>query len=204
MIAVIDVTGNNLTSLSNALQRLGVNYQLTHCEKVIQQASHVILPGVGTAQAGMKALHDYHLVDVLKALTQPLLGICLGMQLMLEHSEEGDVACLGLMPGRVERLVPRVGYPVPHMGWNQLNWPQPSIWQQGLDPSPFVYFVHSYAVAQGVNTVATCEYTAPFSAIIQHDNRVGMQFHPEKSSAAGLQLLRSFCNSSVSEFFLGL
>ncbi|AWN74567.1 imidazole glycerol phosphate synthase subunit HisH [Legionella anisa] len=194
MIAIIDVSGTNLTSLVNALKRLGFNYQLTHDAKEIETASHVILPGVGTAAYGMNALRQYKLIDVITSLEQPLLGICLGMQLLFESSEEGDVRCLGMLPGRVQRLRQQEGYPVPHMGWNQLQWCTKTFLQQGLKEHDYVYFVHSYALGESQYALAHCEYNEPFTAIIQKNNIWGMQFHPEKSAETGMTLLNNFCN----------
>lgn len=194
MIAVIDVSGNNLTSLGNALSRLGFDYVLTHDAQEINQASHVILPGVGTAVYGMQALAQHDLVRVLQSLTQPLLGICLGMQLLLDTSEEGDIACLGLIPGIAKRLPSTAHFPVPHMGWNQLQWCQQSPLQEGLNKQDHVYFVHSYALSSAEHAVARCNYSETFSAIIHKDNVWGMQFHPEKSAAVGMTLLKNFCN----------
>ncbi|KTD67933.1 imidazole glycerol phosphate synthase subunit HisH [Legionella steelei] len=195
MIAVIDVSGTNLTSLGNALTRLGLNYQLTHDAKEISKASHVILPGVGTAAYGMNALRQYDLVDVITSLEQPLLGICLGMQLLFESSEEYDVRCLGMLPGKIQRLHQQDGYPVPHMGWNQLQWRTETFLKQGLAEQDYVYFVHSYALGESQYALAYCEYSEPFTAIIQKNNIWGMQFHPEKSAEVGMTLLKNFCNN---------
>ncbi|VEG90462.1 imidazole glycerol phosphate synthase subunit HisH [Legionella spiritensis] len=192
MIAVIDVCGNNLASLGYALKRLGYEYQLTHDKKTIQSASHVILPGVGAAHTGMQALIEHGLVDTLKSLRQPLLGICLGMQLLFEYSEEQQTACLGLLPGTIRRLpvIPR--HPLPHMGWNRLIWRRPSPLQRGLTGQEYVYFVHSYALLTDDHALAVCHYSQPFTAIVQSKTVCGMQFHPEKSSDAGLILLNNF------------
>lgn len=195
MIAVIDVSGTNLTSLGNALTRLGLNYQLTHDAKEISKASHVILPGVGTAAYGMNALRQYDLVDVITSLEQPLLGICLGMQLLFESSEEYDVRCLGMLPGKIQRLHQQDGYPVPHMGWNQLQWRTETFLKQGLAEQDYVYFVHSYALGESQYALSYCEYSEPFTAIIQKNNIWGMQFHPEKSAEVGMTLLKNFCNN---------
>ncbi|KTC86482.1 imidazole glycerol phosphate synthase subunit HisH [Legionella brunensis] len=192
MIAVIDVTGNNLTSLGNAIKQLGHEFILTHDSEKIKKASHVILPGVGAATAAMEALEQYQLIDVLSEISQPLLGICLGMQLLLEHSEEGNVDCLNLIPGHVKRLSPRDNQPIPHMGWNQLVWKKDSPLAQGLAPKDYVYFVHSYALLTTENTLASCRYSQEFTAIVNYQNIYGMQFHPEKSAETGLKLLNNF------------
>ena len=193
MIAVIDVSGTNLTSIVNALKRLGFNYQLTHDARKIHRASHVILPGVGTAAFGMNALRQHQLIDVMTSLKQPLLGICLGMQLLLESSEEGNVPCLGLIPGKAQRLCSKNGYPVPHMGWNQLQWRKTTFLRHELNEEDYVYFVHSYALKDSEYALARCDYGEPFSAIIQKDTIWGMQFHPEKSAETGMMLLKNFC-----------
>lgn len=195
MIAIIDVSGNNLRSIGNAIKRLNLDYVLTHEPDVIATASHIILPGVGNAQTGMKALAEHGLVDVLQQAQQPMLGICLGMQLFFEYSEEGDVACLGRLPGKVERLAKDPAYPVPHMGWNKLLWSGESFLNRGIEKDAYVYFVHSYAhVAQvdSPHAVASCAYGQSFTAIVAKDNICGMQFHPEKSADTGLQLLANF------------
>lgn len=197
MIAIIDVSGNNLTSLANAVKGLGYNYKLTHDEQEIQAASHVILPGVGAASYGMNALREHGLDKVLPELTQPILGICLGMQLLLEHSEEGDVDCLGLIPGTAELITKTEHYPVPHMGWNQLKWCQRSLLQQGLDEQEIVYFVHSYALKESPYTLASCNYKDDFSAIINKSHIYGMQFHPEKSAGTGMTLLNNFLSLEI-------
>lgn len=193
MIAIIDVSGNNLTSLTNAIERLKVDFVLTHEARVVEQASHVILPGVGTAVSGMNALISHGLVDVLKNLRQPVLGICLGMQLLLEYSEEGEVECLGVIPGRAQFLKASKNHPVPHMGWNRLSWCLPSPMQQNVKPDDYVYFVHGFALKTTEYALASCTYDEKFSAIVQNNNFYGMQFHPEKSAAVGMNLLKNFC-----------
>ncbi|KTD82687.1 imidazole glycerol phosphate synthase subunit HisH [Legionella waltersii] len=192
MIAIIDITGNNLTSLSNAIARLGYSYQLTHDSDQIQNARSVILPGVGTALSGMNALNNYGLVDLIRSLKQPVLGICLGMQLLLKHSEEENVDCLGLIPGTATKLSPNKQNPVPHMGWNKLLWTKKSVLASDLSPEEYVYFVHSYAMKNSEYAVARCQYTEEFTAIVNKDNFFGMQFHPEKSAETGLTLLKNF------------
>ncbi|ASQ46129.1 imidazole glycerol phosphate synthase subunit HisH [Legionella clemsonensis] len=192
MIAVIDIAGNNLTSLTNAIMQLGYQYILTHDRTQIKEASHVILPGVGTAAFAMAALQRYQLIDTLSELSQPLLGICLGMQLLMEYSEEDHIVCLKRIPGHVKRLTSRENYPVPHMGWNQLIWQKDSPLAQGLTANDYVYFVHSYALFEAENAIARCQYSQEFTAIVQHQNVFGMQFHPEKSATVGLKLLNNF------------
>lgn len=193
MIAVIDVSGNNLSSLANALKRLNYDYVLTHEASQIRNASHVILPGVGTARYGMDALREWDLPEVIQTLKQPVLGICLGMQLLVDYSEEDDVACLGIIPGTARLLAPKKAHhPVPHMGWNQLRWTQDSQLSEGLKLDDYVYFVHSYAIDSDAHCLARCNYGEDFSAIIHKNNVYGMQFHPEKSADVGMRLLKNF------------
>lgn len=194
MIAIIDVTGSNLSSLTNAIKRLGYEYLLTHNKDELSQASHLILPGVGAAPAAMRALKEHQLVESLRQWKKPLLGICLGMQLLFESSEEGEVDCLNLIPGRIKRLPTLAGHPVPHMGWSRLNWAKNTVLSQGLTDQDYVYFVHSYALLESDYRLASCQYSVNFSAIIQHENKIGMQFHPEKSADLGLKLLNNFLN----------
>lgn len=192
MIAVIDLSGNNLSSITNALKQLGYDYKLTHQPEDLFTASHVILPGVGAAATAMRALHDYQLVEVLRQLKQPLLGICLGMQLLLEYSEEGEVDCLNLIPGIAKRLPAIENHPVPHMGWSRLLWTQDTPLSQSLKAQDYVYFVHSYALLSDNFALAQCQYSEKFTAIVHHKNVYGMQFHPEKSAETGLKLLNNF------------
>lgn len=196
MIAIIDVSGNNLTSVAHAVKRLGYTAVLTHDRQKLADASHIILPGVGTAASGMAALEQYDLIEPLCTTSKPLLGICLGMQLLLDYSEEDNVSCLGLIRGSAKRLNPEVNMPVPHMGWNSLEWIKNSSLAQGLKSKSWMYFVHSYALSITQNTLASCTYSQIFSAIINKNNIYGMQFHPEKSADDGLILLKNFLELS--------
>jgi glutamine amidotransferase len=201
MIAVIDVTGNNLTSIANALARLGFKSCLTHDPKIIERATHVILPGVGTVGAAMKALQQHQLVEVICGLTQPLLGICVGMQVLFECSEEGGaqgVAGLGLLSGQVQRLPSAPGFPVPHMGWNHVQWNSECSLKKGLGDQDYFYFVHSYAFLSQENGIASCRYSTPFTAVVQKNHIYGVQFHPEKSAHAGMTLLNNFLALTIS------
>lgn len=203
---VVDAGGANLGSVVFALERLGARVSVSADPGEISRAPRVILPGVGSAVAGMARLHQLGLVDVLRGLRQPLLGICLGMQLLYESSDEGDVACLGLLPGRVTRLRGATGSPVgvrvPHMGWNRLHIARPDPLLAGLEDGAHVYFVHSYAAAisdtastdttSADTTLAWSEHCHRFAAVVSSGNRCGMQFHPERSGAAGQRLLRNF------------
>jgi imidazole glycerol-phosphate synthase subunit HisH len=195
-VAVIDSGGANLGSVRHALDRLGVESVLTRDAAAIRSASHVILPGVGAAASAMRALDQAGLVDVIRSLTQPVLGICLGLQLLYERSAEGDVECLGLLPGRVERLEAAPGLRLPHMGWNRLCWRQDDALAAGLEGSEWFYFVHSYAAPLD-HAVASSEHGREFAAVIRHGNFTACQFHPEKSAGPGARLLRNFLYQST-------
>jgi glutamine amidotransferase len=194
MLALIDSGLANLFSVEAALARLGVEVARTDDAATIRRADRVILPGVGAAGPAMEGLRTKGLVDVIRGLNVPTLGICLGLQLMFEASDEGEGAIgLGLLPGRVERLPNGPEGPIPHMGWNDLTFDAPEHpLLRGLTPGCFVYFVHSFAVAPNDATVATCRYTAPFTAIAARGNFMGCQFHPERSGAVGSHVLRNF------------
>lgn len=191
-VVLVDAGGTNIGSVRYALQRLGADATLTSDAGAIRAASHVILPGVGAAAPGMRRLREAGLVDVLRGLTQPVLGVCLGMQLLCERSEEGDTACLGVIPVPVRRFVDAPGLRVPHMGWNTLRVTTPHPLVDGLRDGESAYFVHSYAVPTGAHALAESEHGERFAAIVAHGNFMGMQFHPERSAAVGAQLLRNF------------
>jgi len=191
-VVLVDAGGTNIGSVRYALQRLGVEAPLTADAATIRAAAKVILPGVGAAGPAMARLRALGLVDLLRGLTQPVLGVCLGMQLLCAHSEEGDVDCLGLIPATVRRLAPAPGLRVPHMGWNRLRLRGTHPLLDGLGHDAQAYFVHSYAVPVGIDTLATAEHGAAFSAIVARGNFFGMQFHPERSAAVGARLLRNF------------
>ena len=191
-LAIIDSGGANIASLQLAVERLGVPADLTTDPARLHSASHVILPGVGAAADCMSRLQSAGLVDTIRGLRQPLLGICVGMQLLFESSEEGDVTCLGMLPGRVRRLPNRGDLPVPHMGWNQLEFDTGSPLLNDINVGDYVYFVHSYAAPLTAATLATTNYGESFSAVVQQNNVYGAQFHPERSAQVGAQLLRNF------------
>lgn len=191
-VVLVDAGGTNIGSVRYALQRLGLEAPLTSDPAVIRAAGKVILPGVGAAGPAMARLRALGLVDVLRGLTQPVLGVCLGMQLLCARSEEGEVDCLGLVPAVVRRLQPAPGVRVPHMGWNRLRACGAHPLLKGLESDAQAYFVHSYAVPPGDYTLASTEHGAAFSAVIARGNFFGMQFHPERSSAVGARLLRNF------------
>lgn len=191
-LAIIDSGGANIASLRFALQRLGIEAELTTDPVRLNAASHVLLPGVGAAADCMGRLQAAGLVETIRALQRPLLGICVGMQLLFESSAEGNVACLGLLPGRVERFAEREGLPVPHMGWNQLALRRASPLLRDIENGDYVYFVHSYAAPVSDLTLATTDYGAPFSAVVQRGHVYGVQFHPERSASVGAQVLKNF------------
>ena len=191
-VAIIANGGANIASLRFALDRLGASSQLTTDVDELRRAPRVILPGVGAAADAMERLHALGLAPVIPTLTQPVLGICLGMQLLFEGSEEGDTECLGIFPARVTRFPDRQGFPVPHMGWNQLVPQTGSPLTRGLGDDAYLYFVHSYAAPVGPWTEAVTDYGGEFSALVRHANFHGAQFHPERSSRAGQRLLANF------------
>jgi glutamine amidotransferase len=184
-VVLLDSGGANIGSVRAALARLGVDAPVTSDAATVRGADRVILPGVGAAGPAMAMLRSNGLDAVIPTLTQPLLGICLGMQLLFEASDEGDVACLGLLPGRARRFDPARCGRVPHMGWNALLPRRASPLTAGLGPDAYAYFVHSYAVAESEDTVAACDYGGGFSAVVNRGNVFGVQFHPEKSAEAG-------------------
>jgi glutamine amidotransferase len=191
-LAIIDSGGANIASVLYAIERLGVKAELTTDPEHVRAATHVILPGVGAAADCMTRLQNTSLIDTIKQIRQPLLGVCVGMQLLFESSEEGDVECLGMLPGRVRRFPDRTGLPVPHMGWNQLNVLKPTLLMQGVHANDYVYFVHSYAAPISEYTLASTDYGAEFSAVVQKGNVYGVQFHPERSARVGAIILRNF------------
>ncbi|MFC5569274.1 imidazole glycerol phosphate synthase subunit HisH [Lysobacter yangpyeongensis] len=196
-VALIDAGGANIGSVCYALERLGVDARLTADVEAIRRADRVILPGVGAAGAGMARLRALGLVDVVRELTQPLLGICLGMQLLFESSEENDTQCLGLMPGRVRRLSAGEGVRVPHMGWNRLQSRRDDALLAGLESGAHAYFVHSYAAPVGEDTLATTTHGEEFSAVVRRGRCWGAQFHPERSASAGARLLENFLSERL-------
>jgi imidazole glycerol-phosphate synthase subunit HisH len=191
-IAIVANGGANIASLQFALQRLEVGSAVTADAAEIRAASHVILPGVGAAADAMARLRQSGLDSVIATLRQPVLGICLGMQLLYESSQEGDARCLGIIPGRASRFPTAGARPVPHMGWNTLDIRRPCALLAGLADGDYAYFVHSYALEVSEATVASTGYGAPFSACVQWRNFYGAQFHPERSAAVGSRLLKNF------------
>jgi len=193
---VIDSGGANLASLRYALQRLGAEVTVSLDPAVIEQADRVLLPGVGAAGAAMQRLQAAGIVPILRELRKPLLGICLGMQLLFEYSAEDDTATLGLLTGRVERLPATPELPAPHMGWNTLTALGAEPLLHGLQSTDRCYFVHGYFASGALpDVVATSDYGRSIAAVVRRGHIAGVQFHPERSGAVGAAILRNFLNS---------
>ncbi|MFI3280528.1 MAG: imidazole glycerol phosphate synthase subunit HisH [Rikenellaceae bacterium] len=191
MIAVIDYDTGNLRSVANALKRLGAEFCVTDDPQKIAAASKVLLPGVGEAQSAMCKLSERSLVEVIKSLQQPTLGICIGVQLMCQYSEEGDTECMGIFDSSVRRFPSDSGLKVPHMGWNSIEQLTGPLFE-GIDQGSYIYYVHSYAPELSSQTIATTNYGLDFSAALCRDNFYGTQFHPEKSGEIGEKILSNF------------
>ena len=193
---IIDSGGANIASLRVALSRLGMDSVVTTDHGVIQRAPRVFLPGVGSAHDAMSRLRIAGLDRLIPTLKQPLLGICLGMQILFDRSDEGPANTLGAIPGSVDKLHSAPGLPVPHMGWNQLVQTKPDPLLDGVSALDYVYFVHSYAVPAGDFTVASTDYGSNFTAVARRDNFCGTQFHPERSGVVGARILANFLKAS--------
>lgn len=195
-VLIIDTGCANIASVSFALKRLGMQVDVSSDPALIQKAQRVILPGVGSAPAAMTSIRNKGLLSCIQSLKQPVLGVCLGMQLMVSESAEnvlGDnnyVSCLNLIKGCVEKMQVS-NLRLPHMGWNQVSWQDNELFTD-IDQGSYFYFVHGYAIAEYEHTLAVCEYHQRFSAAINRDNFFGVQFHPERSSDVGAQLLKNF------------
>jgi glutamine amidotransferase len=193
-IVIVNTGCANISSVKFAVERLGVTVQVSDDLAIIKRADKVFLPGVGSANAAMASIEQKNLVNCIQGLQQPVLGICLGMQLMVEKSAEslsGSTPCLNLIPGEVKRM--QVGdLRLPHMGWNTVTPIDNTSLFKGIPAATYFYFVHSFAVALSEFTLASCQYGMDFSAALHKDNFFGVQFHPERSSDAGAQLLKNF------------
>lgn len=189
-LAILQYNAGNIRSVSFALERLGVQPILSDDPEVLRSADKVIFPGVGEASSAMAYLRARQLDSLIRALRQPLLGICLGLQLMCRHSEENDTECIGIFPAQVRRF-PDAGLKVPHMGWNTLEDCRGPL-LEGLGEHPWAYFVHSYYADLIPETQASTRYGLPFSAVLQRDNFYATQFHPEKSGEIGAKILENF------------
>ena len=203
MIAIVDYDAGNLTSVRRALEHLGVEARLVATGDALREAAgrpdaRIIFPGVGHAAAAMETLRERGLAEALRSAFNrgvPVLGICLGAQIILSHSEEGDTSCLDLLPGACPRFEPEdASLKVPHMGWNEIERVRYHPVLDGVAPGDAFYFVHSYfpQPARAGDVLATCDYGITFPAVIGHGNLVATQFHPEKSGRVGLSLLRRF------------
>ncbi len=196
-VALVDAGGANIGSVRFALERLGVEAMLTGDAAVIRESDRVILPGVGTAAMIMGRLRELGLVETLRALDKPLLGVCVGMQVLYESSEEGDVECLGLLHGRVRKLPVSASVRVPHMGWNTLETVGRTTLASGIEEGDRAYFVHSYAAPVTDDCVFACDHGSRFAAVAQRGRVAGAQFHPERSASVGAQLLRNFLDRGL-------
>lgn len=196
-IAIIDSGGANIASLLFALERLGRSAELTTDPALIRSADRVLLPGVGAAKDAMERLADAQLINVIRGLKQPVLGICLGLQLLLDGSEEEDVECLGVVPGVAARLASAPACPVPNMGWCATSKTSDHSLLNDIPDRSYFYYLHSYALPISNCTLATAEHAETFSAVIGRDNFVAAQFHPERSSTLGAQLLRNFLDGAA-------
>ena len=191
-LVIVDVGCGNIGSVGMAFERFGLTPRITADAETIASADKVILPGVGAAGYAMEQIRARGLIDVLKRLTQPVLGICLGMQLLFARSAEEDTECLGIIPGEVRRIAAAPGMPVPHMGWSALDVADEGI---GLASGDYVYFAHSFACDDGPWTTASADYGRPIPAAVRSGNFTGAQFHPERSGEAGGRFLRKFLQS---------
>lgn len=191
MIAIVDYKMGNLRSVENALRRLGAEFVVTADADEIKRADRVLLPGVGNAAEAMENLRKAGLVEVIRSLRRPVLGICVGMQVMCRHSQEGDVDCLGIFDARVKRFEPSQEVKVPHMGWNTIGNLESKLFK-GIDGGEYVYFVHSYYPELCPDTIATTTHGKMFSAALKYENFYGTQFHPEKSGDVGERIIANF------------
>ena len=193
-VAIIKYNAGNVISVENALRRLGVTPVITDDKALLQAADKVIFPGVGEASTTMAYLREHRLDELIVNLKQPVLGICIGMQLMCRHSEEGDVDCLGIFDTEVKRFqAQQKNDKIPQMGWNTVSQMQTPLFE-GINPEEYVYYVHSYYAELCQHTIARTEYLLPYSAALHRDNFYAVQFHPEKSSEVGARILNNFLN----------
>lgn len=191
-VVIIDSGGANIASLQFALQRLGHRAEISSDAREIRQAPRVILPGVGAAAIAMNRLREHDLIDVIRGLSQPVLGVCLGMQLLAEASEEEDVECLGVFAGVARKLPGSPQQPVPNMGWCPLQLHNEHPVMSGIESGTYFYFVHSYALPLSAETLASADHARSFSAVVAKGNFVAAQFHPERSSSSGSRMLDNF------------
>jgi len=199
-IVIIKYNAGNIRSVDFALQRLGVEALITADPDEIRSADRVIFPGVGEASTTMSYLKHHKLDSLIRDLRQPVLGICLGLQLMCSHTEEGDVECLGIFPEKVKKFIvipdDKALFKIPHMGWNSITDLKTPLFNE-VTEAEYFYFVHSFYATTGADTVATCNYITPFSAALHHHNFYATQFHPEKSGKLGARILENFINPEL-------
>ncbi len=194
MIGIVNYGAGNIFSLTSALDRLALPYGMVNTEADLDKYTHIIIPGVGHAGAAMKKLEQTGLVRPIKDLKKPVLGICVGMQLLTEHSEEGDAVLMNIVPVKTKLFNKDQGIKIPHMGWNNVS-PKNNLLFEGVEEGTQFYFVHSYFIEYNATfDIATANYGMPFSAAVQINNFYGVQFHPEKSGTAGELLLKNFSN----------
>ena len=191
-VAIVDSIGSNLASLIFALNRIGSSFEITDEIDVLNKASHIILPGVGAAKNAMTKLKQRKLIDEISKLTKPTLGICLGMQIFMDASDEDDAKCLGIISNTCRPFENNRDYPVPHLGWNKVRFNRDSVLTKNLKDDDYYYFVHSYYVPICSETIGVSSYPIEFSAVVQKDNFFGTQFHPEKSGLSGSKILQNF------------
>lgn len=192
MIAIIDYGAGNITSVKNLLNLLQVECIITSKVEILQHAEKIIFPGVGHAHFAMTRLRELNLINFIKNYTKPFLGICLGLQLMCEYSEEGNTSCLSIVPTKVRKFPPTDI--IPHMGWNSVHFVSNNPLFQGIPQNTDFYFVHSYYLEDSSFCIAKCQYNIEFCCAIQKDNFWGVQFHPEKSAEYGKKIIQNFIN----------
>jgi imidazole glycerol-phosphate synthase subunit HisH len=193
-LIIIKYNAGNIQSVLYALERIGMEAIVTDDHQLIKEADKVIFPGVGEASSAMKYLKERGLDGVIKNLSQPVLGICLGMQLMCKYSEENDTDCLGIFDEQVKKFVPQHGEKVPQIGWNNIYNLQSPLFAN-VPENSYCYFVHGYAASLGGHTIGTTNYVRPYSSALHKNNFYGVQFHPEKSAVTGEQIIKNFCNN---------
>jgi glutamine amidotransferase len=190
-LVIIDTGGANLASIGNAVTRIGHNFKVSTDRSDIRAASHIILPGVSAASPIINHLESLALINFIKDLEQPLLGICLGMQILFKHTEEGEIDCIGILGDTIKKFPEQPNISIPHMGWNEINMTDDPLFS-GIDQGSYVYFAHSYYASMSGYTISSTHHGVSFSSAIRYKNFYGVQFHPEKSGSVGEQILNNF------------